>query len=83
MVNDQWSPADGKLTIALVPASGEPIELASAPFALAPLGQQTFNFEVTVPANKGKFVLEAIAAPTGGAPKTISRRKVEIVGKSH
>lgn len=78
MVNDQWTPADGKLLIELVPSSGSPLELASVPFALAPLGQQTFNFNVTVPPTKGKYLLEAIAAPAGGAPPTISRRKVEI-----
>ena len=81
MVNDVAAPAHGTLTIELASATGDPVELASTQFALSALGQQTFNFDVTVPATKGKVVLQAVAQPTGGS-RTVSRRKLEIVGKA-
>jgi len=81
MVNDQPRPAEGSLTIALEAVNGELLGEKTTKFSLAPLGQQTYYIDFSVPQTTGKFLLKAIANETGGRSggSTTSRRRVNIL----
>jgi beta-galactosidase len=81
MVNDQPRPAEGSLTIALEAVNGELLGEKTTKFSLAPLGQQTYYIDFSVPQTIGKFLLKAIANETGGRSggSTTSRRRVNIL----
>ena len=81
MINDENRPVQGNLTIALDTANGVQVEHKTTTFSLAPLGQQTYYLDFSVPQITGKFLLEAIAETSGGqaGSPTISRRRVSVI----
>jgi hypothetical protein len=53
-------------------------------FAIPPLGQQTYKFDLVIPDAPGDYLLKAAAYRAGREDRdpTLSRRKVSIVNKS-
>ena len=77
MVNDEPEAARGRLALTLESADGRELARAEKPFDVAGLGQQTYVFDLRVPAARGACVLKATAQPAGGKP-VLSRRKVTV-----
>lgn len=71
MVNDEYTPARGRLVLTAGSARAE------TAFDLPGLGQQTYNLDLRVPGLPGPLEIRATAYPEKGAP-TVSRRKVTI-----
>jgi hypothetical protein len=81
MINDEYQPAKGHLSISLENTQGKEITHSAIPFEIAPIGQMSYDLELKVPAGvSGDCILKAIAQPDGqnAADRTISRRKVFI-----
>jgi beta-galactosidase len=79
LVNDGYEASAGALTVHFRQPGEAPRTAATTPYAVAPLGQQTYRFDVEFPDSAGKYVLEVLAQPQkAGAQPTLSRRKVEI-----
>jgi hypothetical protein len=75
MVNDHARDVSGSLDLVLE-RDGDAIARQSQPFALPALGAFTYAFQFQAPAERGTYLLKAIARHGGEA--TISRRKLEI-----
>jgi hypothetical protein len=71
MVNDEYQPAKGTLTLSLGPAT------RSVPFEISPLGQYTYAIDLKTPDQEGAYLLKVVAQVEGKTP-TLSRRKVRI-----
>jgi hypothetical protein len=84
MINDEYAEAKGNLTLSLEREDGGQALRLELPFSIRGLGQQTYSFDVAVPATPGKFLLKAAASRTGGEDRspTISRRMLSIVNKT-
>ena len=76
MVNDLAKQVAGTLALSLETASGEVAARVEQPFAMEPLGAETYLLKLSVPPRPGEFLLKATANP--GADPTVSRRKVTI-----
>ncbi|MBM3333172.1 hypothetical protein FJY63_00770 [Candidatus Sumerlaeota bacterium] len=82
MINDEYEPAEGELTLAFEDAAGKQAASAKMPFALEGLGQQRCEISLRTPGAPGKYLLKAKARPRkANAEATVSRRTVEIVGQ--
>ena len=81
LANDLYETESGDLDLVLENEKGEVIAKTTAPFMVAPLGQQTQFIDFNVPAATGKFMLKATAKPSQGPDResTVSRRRVELV----
>jgi hypothetical protein len=77
LVNDEYDPAAGNVTVSLQSASGGEVARAQAPFEVGALGQTTLYIDLEVPNTPGDFLLEAKADAGKGQP-TLSRRRVAI-----
>jgi hypothetical protein len=84
MVNDEYEGAQGKLELSLEGENGNPVLRRAQSFSVPGLGQQTYKFDLEIPALSGKFLLRAAAYRTGADPAdpTISRRKVLITNSA-
>jgi hypothetical protein len=74
LVNDEYEPAAGKLTLSL---EGKQAAQTEAKFEVAPLGQTTLYVDLTVPDAPGDYLLVA-KADNGKVSPTLSRRKVAV-----
>ncbi|MGA2114024.1 MAG: glycoside hydrolase family 2 TIM barrel-domain containing protein [Bryobacteraceae bacterium] len=77
LVNDEYDPAAGNMTVSLHSASGGEVARAQAAFEVGALGQTTLYVDLEVPNAPGDFLLEAKADAGKGQP-TLSRRRVTI-----
>lgn len=80
MVNDEYRPAQGTLTLSLEGPSGQTLARSKRPYDLPALGDGTYELALTVPEMAGKCILKAAArpdAPQDAAP-TVSRRWVTV-----
>jgi len=77
LVNDEYTPAAGTLTLSLEPAGGGNPTRAQVPFQVASLGQTTLQIDLDVPDTPGDFLLQAKADEGKGQP-VLSRRRVAI-----
>ncbi len=77
LVNDEYQPASGTLTISLATKSGSELARAQKPFRVAALGQTTLYIDLDIPNAPGDAMLQA-KADAGKAPPTLSRRNVRI-----
>ena len=77
MVNDEDRARSGTLRLVYTDAEGKEAEAGEAPFALEPLGAQSYLIPLKAPAAAGKYSLKALATPDDdrGHP-TVSRRDV-------
>jgi hypothetical protein len=80
MVNDEYEPAQGLLTLAFSPASGGPaVGRAEVQFEIPPLGQMTYILALQTPAKPDAYVLSASATwPRRPWSPVISRRNVAV-----
>ncbi len=80
MVNDEYQPRKGTLTLSLTDkASGTGLAERQQPFEVAPLGDKTFKLSLTVPPSAvGDCILRAAAQADGDASATVSRRWVKV-----
>lgn len=78
LINDEAKPVQGTVAVSIESEAGEDFAQESAPFALAPLGQETLNVDVQVPRTAGNFLMKATALPAGGHEPTVSRRRIRI-----
>jgi hypothetical protein len=78
MVNDEYEPAEGTLVLSVEDAAGKELTRRERPFALAGLGQASYEFELTVPDIRAEGVIRATAQKKGEEQPTISRRRVTI-----
>ena len=76
LCNDDHDTKTGELTITLENEAGK-IELARAPFEIAPVGQTTIRTDVKVPHVSGKWTLKATAVRPDGTT-VVSQRWVEV-----
>lgn len=74
MVNDDPVLARGRLSLAVVGAGGREVSRAETPYLIPAVGQQTYQFNLTMPSTSGQYLLRATAHPEVGTP-TVSRRK--------
>jgi hypothetical protein len=72
LVNDEYEPASGTLTLSLNATTH-----AQVPFKVASLGQETLYVDLDVPNTPGAYILQAQADAGKGKP-TLSRRKVAV-----
>ncbi|HSD67248.1 MAG TPA: glycoside hydrolase family 2 TIM barrel-domain containing protein, partial [Vicinamibacteria bacterium] len=77
MVNDLYAGEKGELRLTLEDGSGREVARAARPFDVAPLGTLSRDLELTVPAERGRYLLKATAVADSGA-RTVSRRKVAV-----
>jgi beta-galactosidase len=77
VVNDLYEAESGELRLTLEDEGGREVARAARPFDLAPLGTLTRDIELDVPAEAGRYLLEATAVAASGS-RTVSRRKVVI-----
>ena len=77
MVNDEQEAARGRLSLTLESPEGRELARAEKSFEVAGLGQQTYVFDLKVPAARGACLLKAAAQTAGGKP-VLSRRKVTV-----
>ena len=84
MINDEHAEARGNLVLSLEGEDGKEALRRESTFAIPPLGQQTYKFELVIPNLQGKCLLKAAAYRQGKADRdpTLSRRNVAIVTKS-
>lgn len=80
MVNDEYRPARGTLTLTLEGPSGQTLARSKRQFDLPALGDGSYELALTVPEAAGKCILKATAQPDapGEATPTISRRWVTV-----
>jgi hypothetical protein len=80
MVNDRSESARGELSLVLETSQGRTLARSSTRFQLDALGRATFEVPFTVPNNKAKCVLKAVARPDGGLSRepTVCRRWVDV-----
>jgi len=80
MVNDDYVPRKGVLSLSLTSTVGSTMTYVEQPFETDALGNATFSIPLTAPSKAGKYTLKAEAKISGkDAPKpTISRRWVTI-----
>jgi beta-galactosidase len=81
LVNDEYEPAAGTVTISLQSRSRGEVGHANVPFQVGSLGQTTLYVDLNVPDAPGDFLLQAKADPGKGEP-TLSRRNVTVVPAS-
>jgi hypothetical protein len=77
LVNDEYQPASGTLTISLAAKGASEVARAQKPFTVGALGQTTLYIDLDVPHTPGDFLLQAKAEAGKGQP-TLSRRNVAI-----
>ena len=63
MVNDQDRPRAGKLRVSFSNIGGKEMAADELPFALAPLGADSFTITLKTPEALGKYLVEATAIP--------------------
>jgi hypothetical protein len=78
MINDQDRPRSGKLRLVFTgPDGAEAAASEVVPFALAPLGAQSYTLALKAPGAAGKYSLQAVAAADDDSTRpTVSRRDV-------
>jgi hypothetical protein len=77
LVNDEYEPVSGRVTVSLQSRSGGQVAHAQAPFEIGSLGQTTLDIDLDVPNTAGDFLLQAEADAGKGQP-TLSRRNVTV-----
>ncbi len=77
-VNDQNKAARGSLVLSLETEAGRTAASRTLAFELPALGQQTFYFDMELPATPGNYLLKAAADSHGSSSPTLSRRKVVL-----
>jgi beta-galactosidase len=80
-VNDHDSEVSGNLVLSLETEAGQTAARRAAPFQLPALGQQTFYFDMELPASPGKYLLRAAAYSSGNSSPTLSRRKLSLTAR--
>jgi hypothetical protein len=80
MVNDEYRPAHGTLTLTLEGPSGQTLARSKRQFDLPALGDGSYELALTVPEAAGKCILKATAKPDApqDATPTVSRRWVTV-----
>ena len=81
IVNDYAEGVKGRLALTIEQASGGPASRAETPFEVPALGQQSYAFELKIPAVPGDYVVKAAAYPEDSLAKTptISRRQTNVM----
>jgi hypothetical protein len=84
MINDEYTETKGSLALSLEGEAGKEALRRELAFAIPPLGQQTYRFDLVIPDAPGDYLLKAAAYRAGREDRdpTLSRRKVSIVNKS-
>ena len=77
LVNDEYKPVAGSVTVSLQSKNGDEVARAQASFQVGSLGQTTLYIDLDVPDTPGDFLLQAKADGGKGKP-TLSRRRVTI-----
>lgn len=77
LVNDEYIPAAGSLTLSLQSKNGDETARSQVPFHVGSLGQTTLYIDLDVPNTPGDFLLQAKADAGKGKP-VLSRRRVTI-----
>ncbi len=79
MVNDLDKPRAGTLKLSFVGSDGQSAASGDVPFALSPLGAQSFTIALKAPQTPGKFTVQAVATPNDDtAHPTVSYRDVML-----
>jgi hypothetical protein len=83
MLNDEYTETKGSLALSLEGVDGKEVLRRESAFAIPPLGQQTYRFDLVIPDAAGDYLLKAAAYRVGREDRdpTLSRRKVSIVNK--
>ena len=83
MVNDEDRPRAGKLRLSFKDAEGRERSATEIPFAIGPLGAQSYNLKLESPDTPGLYSLQATAAPRDDPEHpTTSKRSVTLAGAS-
>jgi hypothetical protein len=80
MVNDEDRPRTGTLKLTFIDADGKVATAKEIPFALSPLGAQSYMISLTTPSATGQYSLDAVATAVDAAKDpTTSHRDVEVL----